>query len=379
MTSNPGRTLLRAQRIVDADGKTGEGWILVDGAAIVARGEGLPPSDLAASERAEDADTVIPGLVDIHVHGAFGVDFADVGVDPQPAIDYHYSTGSTTILASLATGTEKATLQRIRELRPFVASGALCGLHLEGPWLARARRGAHVADLLRVPTRREMYRLLDAAEGGIRMVTIAPELPGAMDAIPLLAAEGVIVAIGHTDANADRTEQAIDSGASVITHLYNGMPPLHHRNPGVAGAALARVDVAVELIADGAHVDDRMVDVTFRAAAGRVIMVSDAMSAAGQGDGKYRIAGSPVIVDCGIARLADGTSLAGGARTLGEIVRRQSARGMTWDSLVQAAATLPARILGLTPPLLRPADRANLIAIKDGVVATMKDGRWLAS
>lgn len=379
MTQDHQHTLLSAERIVDADGEAGEGWLLIEGAAIVGRGDGRPSSKLTSIAETRHVDTLVPGFVDMHVHGASGVDFSDVGVDPQPAIDHHHSTGSTTIIASLATGVTGAMLERIRELRPFVASGALSGLHLEGPWLSRTRRGAHAAELLRSPTVREVGLFLDAAEGSIRMVTLAPELPGALEAIHLLAAHGVVVAIGHTDADAETTERAIDAGASVITHLYNGMPSLHHRNPGVVGVALGRTDVAVELIADGTHLDDRVVDATFSAAAGRIVLISDGMSATGLGDGTYGIAGSPVVVEDGTARLADGTSLAGSVRTLGGIVRRQSARGMAWDLLVHAAATLPAKLLGLPAPRLDRGAPANLVASANGAISTMKDGRWLDS
>jgi N-acetylglucosamine-6-phosphate deacetylase len=320
-----------------------------------------------------------PGLVDTHVHGARGVDFADVGVDPQPAIDHHHAAGSTTIVASLATGTAEATRRRVRELRPYIDAGELAGLHLEGPWLSPRRRGAHAIDLLRAPEAREIDDLLEAGAGAIRMVTLAPELPGAIEAIDVLVRDGVVAAIGHSDADSATTARAIDAGASVITHLFNGMAPLHHRNPGMAGTALARDDVAVELIADGVHVDDTVVDVVVRAAGNRLVLVSDAMAAAGLGDGEYQLAGSEVTVTQGIARLADGSSLAGSTSDLGRIAARLLSRGVAPDLVVTAASVRPAQTLSLSVPLLRVGDAADLVIFDGAGVRTLRGGRWLVS
>lgn len=373
-------TLLRATRIVAFPSLEGPGWVRIEGGIVAARGAGPATPEAREGATVVDVDLVMPGLVDIHVHGALGIDFSRPGDDPRPAIDHHRARGSTTLVATLATGEFAATERRLRELSPFVAAGELAGMHLEGPWLSARRRGAHAPTLLRAPDLREIDALLDAAAGTVRMVTLAPELPGAFEAIAALQAQGVVVAIGHSDADAATTAHAIDAGATVVTHLFNGMPPLHHREPGVAGTALAREDVAVELIADGIHVDDLVTDIVFRAASGRVLLVSDAMAATGLGDGAYELAGSRVVVSEGIARLADGSSLAGSTASLGVIVTRLLARGMPADTLAAAASTHPAAALGIRAPALAIGDAADLVAFShDGTRRTMKEGRWLAS
>jgi len=369
-----------AAHVVDADGDHGAGWLRIEGGVITERGEGAAPEASVPGGTVTAVDTVHPGLVDIHVHGALGADFAQVGVDPTAAIAHHLAQGATSILASLATGEPGSTLRRIAELRPFVSSGDLGGLHLEGPWLSDRRRGAHAPQLLRAPDPREVDALLDAADGTIRMVTLAPELPGALVAIERLVRDGVTAAIGHTDADAATVDRAVDAGATVVTHLFNGMAPLHHRAPGVVGAALSRGDLALELIADGVHVDDRIVRVVLAAAADRLVLVSDAMAATGLGDGAYELAGSRVVVSQGVAELADGSSLAGSTTPLGRIVSRLRADGIPLPVLIAAASTRAADVVGIPAPALAAGHRADLIAVSsDGSARTMRGGRWLAS
>lgn len=371
-----GTVVVAAAHLVDADGDHGAGWLRIKGGLIAERGEGTAPESSAVVTTL--VDTIHPGLVDIHVHGAVGADFAQVGVDPTPAIAHHHAQGATSILASLATAESSSTLRRVEELRPFVTAGDLGGLHLEGPWLSQRRRGAHAPGLLRAPDLRELDALLEAGDGAIRMVTLAPELPGALAAIAQLVRHGVTAAIGHTDADADTVDRAVDAGATVVTHLFNGMAPLHHREPGVVGAALSRGDLALELIADGVHVDDRIVDTVLAAAADRLVLVSDAMAATGLGDGSYELAGSRVVVSRGVAELADGTSLAGSTTPLGRIVSRLSGRGIPLASLIAAASTRAAAVVGIPAPALTAGRRADLVAVSgDGSARTMRGGRWL--
>lgn len=356
------------------------GWVRIEGGMIVARADGPVPDDARTDAAVITADLVMPALVDIHVHGARGVDFSQLGVDPQPAISHHKAHGATTLVASIATGPIPAMAERLRELRAFVESGALAGLHLEGPWLSPRRCGAHRIDLLRHPDPRDVDMLLSAGAGSVRMVTIAPELPGAIATIRALREQGVVAAIGHTDADAATVARAIDAGASVVTHLFNGMRPLHHRDPGPIGVALSSRDVAVELIADGIHVDDVVIDAMWRSARESLVLVSDAMAATGLGDGTYELAGSHVVVADGVARLAEGTSLAGSTHTLGEIVARERSRGAPAPALVASASANPARTLGLPVPSLHVGAAADLIAFTpDGAVRTMEAGRWRAS
>lgn len=290
------------RRLVDGVRQDGPAWLRIENGVVVERGEGEP-----ASGPVERLDVVVPGGVDTHVHGAAGIDLATPGIDPQPALDHHHRSGSTTMIASLATGRLDDTRTRVKELAPLVREGRLAGIHLEGPWISEKRRGAHSPELLRSPDRNEVNALLGAGDGTVRMVTIAPELPGAFDAIDELVRAGVVVAIGHTDADTETVHRAVDAGARVTTHLYNGMAPMHHRQAGTVGVSLSDDRVTVEIIADGEHVSDEVIDVTRRAAAGRLVLVSDAMSATGLGDGRYDLAGSEVVVSNGVAVLAGET------------------------------------------------------------------------
>lgn len=293
-------------------------------------------------------DLVVPGFVDLHVHGALGHDFASCSADQaRAAVAHHASRGTTTMVASIATGTPDATVAALRRLGPLVDEGVLAGLHLEGPWLSPARRGAHAAELLHAPTPAEVDTYLDAAAGTLRVVTLAPELPGALDAVARLTAAGVVVAIGHTDADADTVTRAVDAGARLVTHVFNGMPPLHHRAPGPVGVALTDPRLHVEAIVDGHHLDDVTVDLVRRSTGGRMVLVSDAMAATGCDDGRYRIAGSDVVVSDGVAMLADGSSLAGSTSTVLDGFLRLLAAGTSPDEAVAASSGRALALLGL--------------------------------
>ncbi|NRD25126.1 N-acetylglucosamine-6-phosphate deacetylase [Frigoribacterium sp. VKM Ac-2836] len=324
---------------------------------------------------------VVPGFVDQHVHGALGVDFG--GADEagaRRAAAHHHRAGSTRLVASVATASSQATLRALGVLAPLVDEGVLDGVHLEGPWLSSTRRGAHDPALLRSPEPAEVEALLDAARGTVRLVTIAPELPGAVDAIRLLVDRGVVVALGHSDCTAAEAHAAADAGATVVTHVYNGMRPLHHREPGLAGAALTDDRLAVELILDGRHVSRDAVEIARRASSGRLVLVSDAMAATGWSDGRYTIAGSEVVVEHGVAMLADGSSLAGSTGTVGEGVSRLvREHGVALPEAVRASSTTAATALGLTGAGLDPGDRADLVVLDehDRVDRVLRDGRWL--
>ena len=365
--------LLRAARLVDADSDAA-GWLQVSGTRITARGTGVPPR-----EPDLDLDVVLPPFVDIHTHGACGVDFGTVGVDPEPAIAHHHRNGSTTIEATIATGTPGSMRERIRELSGYVRSGELAGIHLEGPWLAPARKGAHDPSLLRTPDPAEVMDLVEAGDGAVRMITIAPELPGAIDAIRAMVAAGVVAALGHTAADADTVRAALDAGATNVTHLFNGMEPLHHREVSLPGVALIDRRLWVELIVDGQHVCDDAVDLVVRAAADRLLLVSDAMAATGLGDGDYVLAGSRVRVGGGVARLVEGDSLAGSTSLIRDSVARLLGRGTGYAAVVRWTSTNPAAVLGLDVPRLRPGDRADLVALTGGrLTHVLRDGSWLA-
>jgi N-acetylglucosamine-6-phosphate deacetylase len=366
--------LVGAERLVDGAGHDGAGWLRVDAGRIVETGTGEAPSPVD-----ESVESLVPGFVDTHVHGALGIDFASPGVDPTPAIEHHARSGSTSLVASVATGDWARTLDRLRELAPLVTAHTLAGLHLEGPFLSHARRGAHDPALLREPDRAAVAAALEAAGGTLTVVTVAPELPGALDAITRLVDAGVTVAIGHTDASAEVVRRAVDAGATVVTHLFNGMPPLHHRAPGPVGVALADPSLVLELIGDGYHVDDVAIDVVRTAASHRYSVVSDAMAATGLGDGGYELAGSHVVVSGGVAMLADGSSLAGSTTPVAGAVARLLDRGAPLAEIVAATSVTPARSLGLPDPALVVGARADLVALSGSRVArVMRAGSWLA-
>lgn len=356
--------VLAVARLVDGTGFDGPAWLRVRDGLIVERGAGEPSG--GATER---LGHVVPGFVDMHVHGGLGGDFGGLGVDPGPAIELHARAGSTTIVASVATGPLAPTVDRVRELAPLVREHALAGLHLEGPFLSPARAGAHDRSLLRIPAPGDLDALLAAADGALGMVTLAPELPGAPEAIAHLRRSGVVVALGHTDASADVIRRAVDAGATVVTHLFNGMPPLHHRHPGPVGVALTDERLTVELIADGHHVADPVVDLARRSAPSRLALVSDAMAATGLGDGRYDLAGSAVVVRDGVAVLADGSSLAGSTTPVGGAVARLLARGVDLPEIAAMTSGAPARALGLSGHDLAVGSPADLVELAGGAVA----------
>ncbi|MFK4481574.1 N-acetylglucosamine-6-phosphate deacetylase [Curtobacterium sp. AB7] len=349
-------TLVRAPRIVTAAHDLHDGWLVLDDDTVLAVGAGTPPR---ADSAVTVEGTVVPGLVDLHAHGALGHDFATCSAaDARAAAAHHRSRGTTTLVASIATGRHDDTVAALTRLRPLTSDGTLAGLHLEGPWLSPARRGAHRVDLLHAPDPLEVDAYLAAADGALRVVTLAPELPGALDTVARFVAAGVVVAIGHTDATAEQTRRAIDAGATLVTHLFNGMPPLHHRTPGPVGAALTDDRVLLECIVDGHHLDPTTIGLVQRSAPGRLVLVSDAMSATGCPDGDHTIAGSAVTVRGGVAVLADGSSLAGSTITVADAVRGLLTSGVTVPEVVAASATRAARLLGRPAPLTvgAPAD-----------------------
>jgi N-acetylglucosamine-6-phosphate deacetylase len=343
-------TLVRADRIVTPHATLDHGWLLVQDGIVAALGTDAPPPHDQLIDG--QGSVVVPGFVDLHAHGALGHDFASCTTDDARRVTAHHAArGTASLVASIATGTPSDTTAALRRLRPLIADGTLAGLHLEGPWLADARRGAHAAALLHAPTPAEVDEYLAAAGDALRVVTLAPELPGALDATRRLTAAGVVVAIGHTDADTDTVRSAVDAGARLVTHVFNGMPPLHHRSPGPVGVALTDPRLTVEAIVDGHHLDDVTVDLVRRSATGRMVLVSDAMAATGCPDGDYRIAGSDVVVSEGVAMLADGSSLAGSTSTVADGFHRLLDAGVPLSEAVDATSGRAAALLGLPVPL----------------------------
>lgn len=351
------------------------GWLETAGVRILACGAGAPP-------RPADADfpagNVVPGFVDMHVHGGGGASYTDAdGI--TAAAEFHRRHGTTTTLASLVTAPPDELLDGVRALADATRRGVVAGIHLEGPWLSRVRCGAHDPAQMRDPDPAEIDAVLDAGAGAIRMVTLAPELPGADAAIRRFRDAGVVVAVGHTDATYEQTEHALELGAAVGTHLFNAMPPLHHREPGPALALLRRPEVTVELIADGVHVHPAVVRAVIETAGpDRVAVVTDAIAAAGRDDGTFRLGAVAVDVVSGVARVRGTSTIAGSTATMDRIFRAVHAQAGLAVAAQTTSAT-PARALGLERVgRLCAGYDANLVVL-DGdlrVAAVMVGGCW---
>ncbi len=377
-------TVLRHARLVLPSGVVEDGWLDVRSGRIAAVGA---PGDAPLAEDALDlgGHWVVPGFVDVHVHGGGGASYTTG--DPEEArrvVEFHRAHGTTTTVASLVTASVADLERSVAALAHLVEDGLLAGLHLEGPYISRARCGAHDPNLLRAPDPGEVGRLLDAGRGTIRMVTIAPELPGGLDVIRQLADAGVLAAIGHTDATYAQTRAAIEAGATVATHLFNGMRGMHHREPGPVTAAMADAGVTVEIINDGVHLHPAVIGIVFDAVgADRIALITDAMSAAGMSDGVYQLGSLAVRVRDGVVRLADGGSLAGSTLTMDGAFRRAVREiGVPVEQASRAASLTPARLLGLDGRIgsLEEGKDADLVVLDDDleVVAVMQRGAWVA-
>lgn len=364
------RTLTNA-RIVTSQGWTA-GWLRVDGPRIAEVGAGIAPYPAAESVDL-GGRLLVPGWVDIHVHGGGGASFDDG--DPEralAAVDLHRRHGTTSLVAGLVTASPAALLRQVAALAELCEAGELAGIHLEGPYLATQRCGAHDPALLRSPDLAEFQRILRAGRGHVRMITLAPELPGALELVRAAVSEGVVAAVGHTDADYATVCAAFDAGATVATHLFNQMRPLHHRDPGPVAAALTDDRVTVEVINDGVHLHPAVVRMAWAAAgADRTAFVTDAMAAAGLGDGDYTLGGRRVRVADGTARLADTGAIAGSTIILADAVRRAVRDlGIPLAAAVRAASTVPAAALRLADVgALLPGRYADLVVLEpDGTL-----------
>lgn len=360
-------------RIVTPDGVIDDGYVDVDGASIIDVGHGGGGADA----------WIAPGFVDIHTHGGGGHTFTTG--DPEAArgaAEFHLRHGTTTLLASLVSSPYGLMRAATEAFAPLVAEGVLAGVHYEGPYLSQLRCGAQNPAYLRDPSLDELAELLPIGGGAVRMVTLAPERPGALDAVKLLVANGVVAAIGHTDATYDQTLAAVAAGASVGTHVFNGMRPPHHREPGPVFALLGSAGVVCELIADGVHLHDGTL--AFAATvtgADRAALITDAISAAGMPDGRYELGGQHIVVADRVVRLAADGSLAGSTLTMDAALRRAVRAGVPLVDAVRMAATTPARAIGLGDRVgaLTPGLRADLVMLDPNlhVQRVMRAGTWL--
>ena len=306
----------------------------------------------------------VPGFVDLQVNGFAGVDFATAdAAGYRQAGEALLETGVTAYQPTLITAPEEELVAALAEVPTGTTVPLVLGAHLEGPFLSPAFLGAHRPAARRDPDAGVLRRLL--AAGPVSQMTLAPELPGALELVDLLREHGIVVSFGHSDATAAEAHAGFDRGVATVTHLFNAMRPFHHREPGIAGAALARDDVLVQLVADGRHLADETIRVVCGAARGRVAVVSDAISAAGAGDGSFRLGGVDVDVRGGVARRADGV-LAGSTSTLVAAVRELHRLGAPLAEALAAATTVPARIARRGDiGTLRPGAGADLVVLDD--------------
>ena len=367
------RTLIHNAVGVDVRGEEPDTWVLFDGGRILAAGAGVPPTDDLPAETAVDAAgaRLVPGFVDLHCHGGGGASFDDGAEAIRAALAVHRAHGTTRSVISLVAAPVPELARRLEVVAELTSADPLVlGSHLEGPFLAPGRRGAHAADALAHPDARSVAALLQAANGTLRQVTIAPELPAAFEAIDALVAAGCAVAVGHTDADAAVAAAAFDRGATLITHAFNAMAGVDARRPGPVAAAIADDRVTLELILDGRHVDALVAQLLFAAAPGRVALVTDAMAAAGSADGEFLLGTLPVTVRDGVATVDGTDTLAGSTLTQDAALRRAVLElGVDPADAVAAVTSTPARALGLD-------DRLGLLAEGYAADAVLLDADW---
>ncbi|MEU3983039.1 N-acetylglucosamine-6-phosphate deacetylase [Streptomyces sp. NPDC026672] len=371
--------VLAGARVVLPTGIVDDGRVIVEGTRVAG----------AARADAETVDVrghwLVPGFVDLHNHGGGGASFSGTADEIMTAVRTHRQHGTTTLVASTVTDDMDLLAQQAGLLSELTEQGEIAGIHFEGPFISPCRKGAHSEELLRDPDPAEVRKLLDAARGSARMVTLATELPGGIDSVRLLAEHGVIAAVGHTDATYEQTVEAIDAGATVATHLFNAMPALGHRAPGPVAALLEDERVTVELINDGTHLHPAALELAFRrAGAERVAFITDAMDAAGIGDGRYMLGPLEVEVTEGVARLVEGGSIAGSTLTQDRAFKRAvTVDRLPVEDAVAALSANPARLLGMADRVgsLEPGKDADLVLLDAGfdVKGVMRQGRWVVA
>lgn len=361
--------LFHSARKLDADGQVDDFWMLVDGDTIRATGNGQAPP--AAESVDVGGDWLVPGFIDLHCHGGGGHSYDDDAEEIRAAIATHRAHGTTRSVLSLVANPLaqlRASLSVIADLAE--ADPLILGSHLEGPFLSMERRGAHNPAYLRAPLPYELEELIGASRETLRQLTIAPELPGSLEAIDVLVEAGIAVAIGHTEADFDQAREAFDRGARILTHAFNAMEGIHHRAPGPIVAAFEDERVTIELILDGLHVHPDVAGMAFKAAPGRVALVTDAMAAAGSSDGDYRLGSLNVTVRDGLAVLSGTDTIAGSTLTQDGALRCavEQAEVHPVDAIAALTST-PARALGLDHRLgyLKPGYAADAVILDSGL------------
>ncbi|MGO4958478.1 N-acetylglucosamine-6-phosphate deacetylase [Luteococcus sp. Sow4_B9] len=367
-------------RMVIGEGPAAERTLVIDEGRITAVEDGIHPDAVLLE------GWVVPGFVDTHCHGAAGADFTDPDMDHVlRAILHHRMHGSTTVFASTVTSSVETLLEHVERLRLLVESGELGGIHIEGPFLAELRKGAHAGELLQDPDDDVIEQIIRASHGAVKMVTLAPERQHALEATVRLREAGIMAAFGHTDADTDLTRESIEAGMHVATHLFNAMRGMSHRDPGPIPVLLNDPRVTVELICDGVHVDREVIRLAVNASRGeRVALVTDAMSACGHADGRYQLGAMPVDVTNGIARVLnlDETpgAIAGSTLTMDRAFAFLVEAGYPIEQVSLMASTNPARVHHLDEVgHLRRGAWADFCQLDDlgHLQAVMRRGEWL--
>ncbi len=362
---------LRSERIVTPAGTVGGEVVVEEGRVAAVRGGGGGPADAA---------WIVPGYIDVHVHGGGGAQCNTSDPEEIAAVAaFHARHGTTALLATTVAAPVEELAAALRAIGR--AGGGVLGAHVEGPFVSRARPGAMDPETFLEPDPVVLERLLSA--GGVRMMTVAPELPGAPAMIETLARAGVVASLGHTDATYAQARAAVDAGARSVTHLFNAMRPLDHREPGMAGAALDLRELSCELICDGVHVDPAALRVAMRAkGVAGVRLVTDAIEAAGLPDGAYRLGAAAVSVAGGRAVLAGTDTIAGSTLTMDAAVRGAVRfLGIDVEVAVAMASAAPARLLGLErrKGSIAAGSDADLVLLDEElrVIRTMIGGAWV--
>ena len=350
-------TLFHVGKAITPKGEVPDAGILVrDGVIEFAGPRSGVELPAGAQEVAAADSTAIPGFLDVHIHGAGGRDVMEGDQSALSTITGRLAAyGTTSLLATTVTAGADETCRAIEEISKYVstqyqtndARAEILGIHFEGPFLSKERRGVHPTEFLQLPSAELLQRFLQAASGNARILTIAPELLGAMPCIDAARSLGMVVSIGHTDATYEQARAAIAHGAHHATHVYNAMRPFTHRDPGVIGAVLTTQEVTAELIADGVHVDEIAMKVLLQAkGAEGVILISDGISATGMPDGTYRLGGLEVTVSGGVCRNSEG-KLAGSTLTLDRALRNIVKLGIPFADAVGMLTLNPATLLGI--------------------------------
>jgi len=363
--------LIHSARLVSEGTVVEDAWVHVESGRVTASGFGAADRPrnaravIDASDAAGPGAVLAPGFVDIHGHGGAGHAYDDGAAAIRAARDLHRAHGTTRAVVSLVTAPLGDLVARVRMVAELSRTDPdVLGSHLEGPFLDPAHRGAHDAAQLRAPASAALDALLSAGAGTVRQVTLAPELPGGLDAVRRVVAAGAAAAVGHTAADAAAAAAAFDAGATILTHAFNAMPALHHRAIGPVGAALADDRVTLEVIADGVHLDTGIVRMLAAAAPGRIALVTDAMAGAGGADGDYTLGALRVELRDGVARLAGTGTIAGSTLTQDAALRTAVAAGVPLEAAVHALTAAPARAVGRSDlGVLAPGSIADMVLL----------------